>query len=174
MYHIFVEDSCSKLYRRRFANSHRVLLRDGFDRKTNREYHPVDHFSDLHITYEDEGVDSFGDFLIVGNEYTETGGPAYAVAIHLTYIDGGQDDDMFVRHYISDRTTSPTDPAGKFAEALRKMVTEIDADERPILVTDAVGEFRRLHADEHYPGLGYTKKLSMQHHIEVLAAYIGR
>jgi hypothetical protein len=28
-----------------------------------------------------------------------------------------------------------------------------------------------LHADGHFPGLGYVKKLSMSHHIETLAHY---
>ena len=171
--HIFVEDKCSKLYRRKFIGVPRVLLRDGFDRMTNRDYPPVEHFSDLHITYEDESVNGFGDYLIVGDDYMETGGPAYAVAIHLTYVDHDQEDDMFIKHYKSDRTTSPTDPAGKFAEALQKMISEIDEGGSPLLVTDAVEEYRQLNADGHYPGLGYAKKLSMQHHIEVLADYIG-
>ena len=30
-------------------------------------------------------MDGFGDFLIVGDDYSDTGGPAYAVAIHLTF-----------------------------------------------------------------------------------------
>jgi hypothetical protein len=31
-------------------------------------------------------MDGFGDFLIVGDDYSESGGPAYAIAIHLTFI----------------------------------------------------------------------------------------
>ena len=37
--------------------------------------------------------------------------------------------------------------------------------------TSAIEEFRYLHERQHYPGLGYVKKLSMKHHIETLAAY---
>jgi hypothetical protein len=29
-----------------------VLLRDGFERKKNREYEPLEFFSDLHVTFE--------------------------------------------------------------------------------------------------------------------------
>jgi len=35
----------------------------------------------------------------------------------------------------------------------------------------AVNEFRQLHANGHFPGLGYVKKLSMKHHIETLADF---
>jgi hypothetical protein len=38
--------------------------------------------------------------------------------------------------------------------------------------TSAVKEFRDLHAKGHFPGLGYVKKLSMNHHIETLADFL--
>ena len=40
-----------------------------------------------------------------------------------------------------------------------------------VLETSAVKEFRMLHKQGHFPGLGYVKKLSMNHHIETLADY---
>lgn len=166
--HIFIENACSRLYRHHFRDGQRVLIRDGFVQRTNRDYPQVEHFSDLHITYRDEGMNGFGDFLIVGNEYSETGGPAYAVAIHLTFINRAEDNDMFIKHYISDRSATPTDPAGKFAEALNKLVHDLNRRRSQIFHSDAVAEYLRLHEDGHYPGLGYIKKLSMQHHIELL------
>ena len=36
--HVFVEEHCGKLYQRHFRGSERILLRDGFQRRTNREY----------------------------------------------------------------------------------------------------------------------------------------
>jgi len=71
-------------------------------------------------------MDDFGDFLIAGDEFSEGGGPAYAVALHLTLIDEEEDEDMFVKHYISDRTNTPDDPAGKFLEALAKVVEDVN------------------------------------------------
>lgn len=171
--HVFLEDSCGRLYRRHFQSVERVLLRDGFERRRNRDHPPVEFFSDLHVTFAEEGMSGFGDFLTVGDDFSESGGPAYAIAIHLTYIDPSQDDAMFVRHFLSVRQDTPTDPAGKFAEALAAMIEVLERDDCPILNTNAVQEFRRLHADRHYPGLGYVKKLAMQHHIETLAAYFG-
>lgn len=171
--HVFLEDSCGRLYRRHFQSPDRVLLRDGFQRRRNRDHPPVEFFSDLHVTFAEEGMSGFGDFLTVGDDFTESGGPAYAIAIHLTFVDPEQDNAMFVRHFLSVRQDTPTDPAGKFAEALAAMIAILDAEGCPILETNAVQEFRQLHADRHYPGLGYVKKLAMQHHIETLSAFFG-
>ncbi|MHB8988819.1 MAG: sce7725 family protein [Desulfobulbia bacterium] len=171
--HIFIEEYCSKLYRKHFKEKTRVLIRDGFIKRTNREHPEVEHFSDLHITYQEESVDGFGDFLIVGDAYSDGGGPAYAIAIHLTYIDADEDDDMFVKHYVSDRTRSPADPGGKFLEALQKLVEDVEKKNSKIYRSDAVNEYITCHKMEHYPGLGYVKKLSMQHHIELMLHFLG-
>ena len=135
------------------------------------DYAFVEPFSDLHVTYPEEGMDGFGDFLIVGDDYTESGGPAYAVAIHLTFIDPDQDDSMQIYHFKSKRGDTQKDPAGKFKEALTEMINTLDAPDSKVFQTDAVKEFRSLHQKGHFPGLGYVKKLSMSHHIETLANY---
>ncbi|HMD71368.1 MAG TPA: sce7725 family protein [Bryobacteraceae bacterium] len=171
--HVFIDGLCGKLYQKRFQGTYRVLLRDGFKKQNrNADYPPVEHFSDLHATFKDEGMDGFGDFLIVGDEYNESGGPAYSVAIHLTFIDKDQDDSMQVYHFRSDGQDTPTDPAGKFSEALSSMVHTLNLPNSKVLETDAVKEFRELHDRGHFPGLGYIKKLSMDHHIQTLASYI--
>ena len=173
--HVFVDGFCTKLYRRHFLNNTRILLKDGFKKRdSNRDYPNHESFSDLHVTFEDEGMNGFGDFLVVGKDFSEYGGPAYAVAIHLTYIDEQKDNEMFIYHFLSERINTPTDPAGKFAEAVSKLATEVEKDNSPILRSLAVQEFLDLHRTHHFPGLGYVKKLSMQHHIETLADYVTR
>jgi len=170
--HIFQEDRCGKLYRKHFRDSQKkILLRDGFEKRTNRKHPPVEFFSDLHATYQEEGVEGFGDFLIVGDDYAESGGPAYAIAIHLTFIDDDRDEEMHIHHFKSIRQDDPKDPAGKFAEALQKLVDEVNASDTKILKTTAVEAFLDLHQREHFPGLGSVKRLSMKHHIETLANY---
>jgi hypothetical protein len=169
--HVFLDRFCGKLYQKHFKGAHRVLLRDGFQRRKNRDYPPVELFSDLHATFTDENMDGFGDFLMVGDEYSESGGPAYAIAIHLTFIDPDQDDSMFIYHFKSKTQDTPTDPAGKFAEALSEMMEVLNTPGSKVLETSAVSEFRTLHGRGHFPGLGYVKKLSMNHHIETLAQY---
>lgn len=171
--HIFIEQFCSRLYRRHFRDHNRILIRDGFIHRTNREHPEGEHFSDLHITFTEEGVNGFGDFLIVGDDYMETGGPAYAVAIHLTYLQSREEDDMYIKHYVSDRTNSPVDPRGKFLEALQKLVADVNRRGSMIFRSEAVQEYLTLLEQEHYPGLGYSKKLSMQHHIELVEHFLG-
>lgn len=170
--HIFNEAYGGKLYRKHFKGGHRVLLRDGFRRqKKNADYPPVEDFSDLHVTYEEEGMDGFGDFLIVGDDFLEGGGPAYAVTIHLTFIDPEKDDAMYIYHFVSTTKDTPTDPAGKFGQALGKLVKQINEPNSKVFESQAIGEFRELHAKGHFPGLAQVKKLSMKHHIETLAHY---
>lgn len=169
---IFVDTKDSgTLYRRHFRDGGRILIRDGFRKKKNSEYidPSVEHFSDLHLTYQDEGMDGFGDFLTVGDEYAEGGGPAYAVAIHLTFVDDDSESSMFIRHFVSDSNLTPADPAGKFSEALAKLAAAVRAPRSKIFQSRAVKEFLDLNDRGHYPGLGYVKKLSMQHHIELMA-----
>jgi hypothetical protein len=167
---VFFEEH-GKLYRKHFSQSTRILLRDGFKRQRNADYPPLEAFSDLHATFADEGMNGFGDFLIVGDDYSEGGGPAYAVAIHLTFIDPDKDDEMYIYHFVSKTRDTPTDPAGKFAEALNELMDKLDSGTSKLLETTAIQEFRHLHAKGHFPGLGYIKKLSMKHHIETLADY---
>jgi hypothetical protein len=173
MRHVFFEPCCGKLYRRHFAGAGRILLRDGFQRRRNRDHPLVELFSDLHVTYTEEGMDGFGDFLIVGDDYFESGGPAYAVAIHLTFIDPTKDNAMYIYHFVSESRDTPTDPAGKFGEALELMMEKLGEQNNFILETSAVAEFRDLHERGHFPGLGYVKKLAMKHHIETLRAFFG-
>jgi hypothetical protein len=173
MRHVFFEPYCGKLYRKHFSDAQRILLRDGFQRRRNRDHPPVELFSDLPVTFKEEGMNGFGDFLIVGDDYAESGGPAYAVAIHLTFIDPTKDDAMFIYHFVSESQDTPTDPAGKFGEALRLMMKKLAEPKNHILETSAVAEFRDLYKRGHFPGLGYIKKLSMKHHIETLADFLG-
>lgn len=168
---VFNEDQASMLYRKHFGGGHRVLIRDGFEQRKNADYDPFEFFSDLHVTFRDLGMDGYGDFLTVGDRFTEGGGPAYAVAIHLTYTNPDSDQAMYVYHFKSDSNDTPTDPANKFAEALAKLIAKLDSPDSKLVETSAVEEFRRLHESGHFPGLGYIKKLSMRHHIETLAAY---
>lgn len=169
--HIFLENKSGKLYQRHFQSKSKILLRDGFEIRTNRDHPEKEFFSDLHATFKDEGMSGFGDFLIVGDEFSETGGPAYAVAIHLTYIDDSKDGEMHIHHFKSIRQNDPKDPAGKFAEALRKLTNEVQQPNTHVIRSNAAEEFLDLHSRGHFPGLGYVKKLSMKHHIETLADY---
>lgn len=169
---VFIDGSCSDLYMQNIIGNLNCIVKDGFCRRSRNKDHPGNEFfSDLHLTYPRKNMQAFGDFLIVGDVFSEGGGPAYAVAIHVTYLDPEQDNIMFIRHFLSDSQDTPTDPAGKFAEALDKLIFELERPDSKIFQTEAMNEFRELHRQGHFPGLGVVKKLSMKHHIETLARY---
>lgn len=169
--HIFIDEAASRLYQRNFRSksTESILIKDGFKKRKNKEHPEDEHFSELHLIYSEDSYNGFGDFLIVGDDYSDSGGPAYAVAIHLTYFD--EEGDMRMLHFVSDNTESPVDPAGKFQEALNKLKIEFD-DGSKISETNAVKEFLELHEKRHFPGLGYLKKLSMKHHLEIIANFL--
>jgi hypothetical protein len=171
--HIFMNNQ--KLYQRQFNNKNikRILIRDGFEKKdSNGNYPNNEPFSELHLTFKDEGMDGFGDFLIAGNNYSESGGPAYNVAIHLTYLN--EDEIMNIRHFLSDKMEAPTpkDPAGKFAEALNRLIIAVEKEDSLIFKTQAYMKFKELYDTDHFPGLGVVKKVSMQHHLELLSKFL--
>lgn len=170
---VFVDDQANTLYRRHFSGHARIIMRDGFEQMRNADYlrQPVQTFSDLHVIFRDLSMDGYGDFLTVGDAYSEGGGPAYAVALHLTFIDNSRDSQMFIEHFVSDTNDTPTDPAGKFAQALGKLIQTLNVHPDRFEETSAIMKFRELHERQHFPGLGTLKKLSMIHHIETLAQY---
>ncbi len=167
--HLFVSQIDNILYRNHFSNGRMVLVQDGFNVQRNRDYPDSEPFSDLHLTYPTRNFDGFGDFLTVGSEYNEGGGQPYAVAIHITYSNPDADNALAVKHFISDRVDTPGDAAGKFLEALNKLHADVQSAVPVIYSTSAVQEFLSLFEDQHFPNLGYVKKLSMKHHIELMA-----
>lgn len=166
VYNIFVEGPTSFSYRDKFNSTFKVLLKDGFNNRKNAEYPPDELFSELPVVFNRFGMDGFGDFLVVGDEYFERGGPAHAVAIHLTYF---KEDEIWIRHFVSDRKVGPVDPGGKFLEALTHLIDFLQETELDFSFSSACDEFRDLYERKHYPGLGAVKELSMRHHIELIA-----
>lgn len=169
---IFEDGKSGKQYQTHFSfQNHKILLKDGFEKRRNADHPDVEVFSDLHITFNQEGMVGFADYLIVGDNYQESGGPAHTVAIHLTFINDDDDDIMYVRHFKSIRQDTPTDPAGKFAEALDTLITHLNSPENKFYETSAISELIELNDKKHFPGLGYVKKLAMKHHVETFARY---
>jgi hypothetical protein len=54
------------------------------------------------------------------------------------------------------------------------MIARLESPRSKVHESEAVREFRALHRKGHFPGLGYVKRLSMNHHIETLADYFKR
>lgn len=151
-----------------------VLFGDFFQKqKRNADYKLESGFSHLHTTFSNlANAVGFSDYTIVSSEYSESGGPAFVVTIHMSYINKTMFDEMFIRHYSSTDDGTPADPAAKFAEALQKMVADANAINSIFFQSRALDEFRKLHERGHFPGLGHVKKLSIEHHIETVCDYL--
>jgi len=148
----------------------RVLFEDRFPKKSrNVEYlDPEDEpFSSDHLYYAQDGYLGFSDFSVVGDEYFETGFAPYAIAIHIVYF--ATDQTLRVRHFVSDTNDDITDPAGKFAEALKKLVIW---NQTQRLDTYGIRTFESMYKNRSYPGLGTVKKLSIMHHLELMSRYL--
>lgn len=152
-----------------------VLYADSFaKKKRNADYSASSFYSNLHISYKKRtNAIGFGDFTVMAEEYSESGGPAYVVAIHASHIDALLPCSMQVKHFLSTTGgTLPTNPGGKYLEALDKLI-KFDAM-NPGVFDNTLGmnEFKASHAAGHYPGLGIVKEMSMKHHIESVCNFI--
>lgn len=157
---------------RRDVKENRVLFEDTFEKQNrNAAYlNAVDEFFSMnHIYYKEENYIGFGDYSIIGDAYSESGFAPYAVAIHIVYMDSN--DSLRVRHFVSDSNGDIRNPAGKFYEACEKLndwYVEVGEEERTI----GLDGFIQLYNEQAYPGLGSVKKLSLMHHLELIARYL--
>ncbi|HEY62232.1 MAG TPA: sce7725 family protein [Anaerolineae bacterium] len=155
----------------RKIRDNKVLFVDHFiPQKRNSDYanEPDEFFSEDHLYYEEEGFKGFSDYCTIGYKFAESGFRPYAVVIHITYFD--DDDNIRIRHFVSDTNEDISDTPRKFYEALEKLIiwknhTKID--------TYALSIFQKHYDNQTYPGLGSIKKLSIMHHIELVNRFLG-
>lgn len=124
-------------------------------------------FSEEHLYYKEDGFSGFSDYTVLPSEYTDGGSTPRAVVIHLTYLNG--QNQIWIRHFTSDSNDSIANVQGKFAEAALKMVTFCREKH---LTNSAIRELENYFEEEHYPGLGVTKKISIKNHILIVREYL--
>lgn len=154
---------------------HLIEISDYFNKQArNQDYNnnPDEFFSEEHLYYRSDGFEGFGDYSIVGEEFIENGFAAKAVAIHIVYFDS--EDRLRVHHFVSNSNEDINNPAGKFAEALDKLIKWMDKADFDDAKnhSSALDEFKRLHASGEYPGLGIIKRLSVKHHLEIMGRFL--
>ncbi|REG79368.1 sce7725 family protein [Marinomonas pollencensis] len=166
-------------YSHSFSNSlpNSVIIESSFpSKKRNADYSRTPQFfSDAHLTFKQPLIQhqiGFGDFLTIDNVWSTSGGPAFVIAIHITFIDNSNKN-MYVKHSLSIKNPNDqSDPAGKFKEALQEMIDFANA--KPSIDQNTLGfqEYINIHQNRSYPGLAVPKKLSMMHHIETIANFL--
>lgn len=154
---------------RRRIRENRVMIEDHFIKsERNVDYlDKDDFFSRDHLYYKEDGYVGFSDYSIIGNEYSETGFAPYAVAIHIVYFD--EEKSLRVKHFVSDSNDDISDIAGKFKEAMYKLV---EWNKTVKLNTYGIRKLVEFYTLESYPGLGTVKKLSVMHHLELVNSFL--
>jgi len=170
-WNIFFEGVVGPAYINLFVGSPKARIKDGFKRRNNADYQSTEFFSNNHATFSNDGYNGFGDFLTVGDYYQDSGGAAFAVALHLThFLTVPPLDEVHIRHFISTTNATQQNPAGKFAEALTSLMAHYNGPNNVIPYSRGVQGYIDLHASQHYPNLGRPKRLSMMHHMELMTA----
>ena len=103
-WHVFMDHRVESDYIQSVVKDSCVRVADKFARKPrNADYPPMEFFTDLNTKAGNSNGTHFGDFSIVGDHYSDTGGPAYAVALHhIHYAEDSRT--LNISHFISDRT----------------------------------------------------------------------
>lgn len=156
----------SRRYYKLFDKNTRVSLDDYFEaqlRSTDYLSIGESNFSEEHLFFKEDSFVGFSDYMLIGDSYSESGFMPYAVAIHLSYSD--KDRNIKIKHFVSYSNEDTSNIAGKFAEALSKLIQWCD---KTGYESTAVMKFRDFYQRQHFPGLGTIKKLSMMNHIELV------
>lgn len=147
-----------------------IRLDDLFEKQArNSAYLDIEahRFSEEHLYYQDEGFKGFSDYTVLPSEYIDGGSTPRTVVIHLTYLYG--ENQIWIRHFTSETNDSIANVQGKFAEAAAKAV---DYCRRNDLSNSAITELESYFDNEHYPGLGTVKKLSIKNHLLILSHFL--
>jgi len=159
---------------RRTVSANKVMFEDRFKKQDkNADYlrQEDEFYSDDHLYFNEENFAGFGDYSIIGNEYSESGFAPYAVAIHIIYF--ADNNTLRVKHFVSDSNMDIKDVAGKYYEAVIKLKQWYDAGQSKQLTT-ALSIFLTHAENGYYPGLPTIKKLSIMHHLELVGKYLDR
>jgi hypothetical protein len=164
-FHIALRDQMAANQRALLPRGKAVEIRDRFNALArNADYDGSEYFTDSHQNFRDTGV-GYGDYSVIGSTYREGGGPAHAVAIHAVFRQPGTEQ-LWVEHFVSDDTDPDVGSVDeKFHQAAAKLVRAANR-RRPefgqnAALVDYAGDVR----ENHYPGLGQSKRRQIHHHI---------
>jgi hypothetical protein len=124
-------------------------------------------FSEEHIYYMEDNYSGFSDYTVLPSEFSDGGSTPRAVVIHLTYLNS--QNQIMIRHFTSETNDSIANIQGKFAEAAQKAVHYCRMNH---LTNSAILELENYFDEQHYPGLGTVKKISIKNHLSVLSHYL--
>lgn len=145
-----------------FGVSNVVRLNDSFNRQPrNADYGVAEWFSGANRSFKAAGRPGFGDYTVLSPLPMDTrGGPAGAVVVHATYLDGNND--LWVEHYVSDTTDRDE---GTAAEKLLEALAKLGPDRSIYLDSPGMLSFDDIRVRSLHTSLSMNKRLQISHHI---------
>jgi hypothetical protein len=147
-----------------------IRLDDEFEPQVrNRDFLALEErkFSEEQAYFKEDGYDGFSNYTTLPKAFTEGGSAPRAVVIHLTYLQNIKE--VWIKHFTSTTNDSIANVQGKFAEAAEKAVEFCRAQG---LTNSAIVELEKYFDEQHYPGLGTVKKVSIKNHLLVVCDYL--
>ncbi len=174
-FHVFIKQSTSRHYRNQFLKEKSVVIQDSFRKvQRNADYaNPDTEFlSDQHLTYQEDNLLGFGDYSIIGDYFKPGGGQAHVAAIHLAY-EKPPLGEIWVKHFLSEIYDYPNPPAELISEALTETIPFIREHEMTNY-SSACQDLIDLYETGRATSLGWVKKVSIKHHIELMIHLLTR
>lgn len=169
-FHLFQSGCVGSQYIASFSSKPCGLLEDGFQSQQRNSDYPVQSFfSDQFYQHKQQGFSGFGDYTITGDNYSESGGSPFAIAIHITEA---QSSSIICNHFVSQSNATRADQAGKFKEAVKALAVYSQNNPGAIDFSAGCQQFLTHYANGHYPSLGKIKEHSMQHHLELMCRLV--
>lgn len=164
---VMIDSSLNSLRRKLSSLGKSVIKLDDYfkpmERNSDYLHSPEGLFSDDFKFYGEEGFSGISDYTVLPSTFIEGGRLPYAVAIHMTYKKN--EEQIFIRHFVSDTNDDNSNIQGKFGEAAEK-ATAFFVEHQ--ISNQAIEELKNYYNTGNYPGLGMIKKISIKNHIELM------
>lgn len=164
VWHVAVEGRLPAQQLNLLPAAKKVLMRDGFRKLgRNADYTGTEYFSDQHQTFPPAA--GFGDYVCIGSEYKDGGGPAGAVAIHAVFKEPASGH-VWIEHFVSDdNDVNDRDVAKKFFQAANYLVRAVRHRPREFGGNQALDAYADCVRRSYFPGLSKNKEYQMVHHM---------
>lgn len=168
---VVVSNADTRAGKRKLQNLGKKIIRldDNFhEQKRNADYLSIqdEQFTEEPFYYKEDSFEGFSDYTTLPKSFSEGGSLPYAVAIHFTYQIPDQQM-VYIRHFVSDTNIDQSNIQGKFAEAARKAI-DFFQYHPTYFHGSSLDELESYVRDEKYPGLGIIKKISINHHLQLI------
>jgi hypothetical protein len=143
-----------------------IRIDDNFKpQKRNSDYCniPEEKFSEEVFYFREDNFTGIMDYTVLNSTFVDVGMLPRTLAIHLTYKKNNNE--IWVRHFVSDTNDDNTNIQGKFEEAAAKAIEFFEAIP---YTNDSINDLTKYYESDQYPGLGVIKKISVKNHLELM------